>query len=135
MCKGASMAKLQSRNAPPACSFCGKSRDRVAKLVAGPDAYICNECVTLCTDIMDAGSEPTSADPVEGSSRLVLASGSVSRLRVLRDAGFDPAVVVSGVSEAFEGLTPTLAVVAIAERKASAVAERCRDALVIGCDS
>jgi len=67
--------------------------------------------------------------------RLVLASGSASRLRVLRDAGFDPAVVVSGVPEDFDGLDPTQAVVAIAERKTSAVADRCRNSLVIGCDS
>ena len=67
--------------------------------------------------------------------RLVLASSSASRLRVLRDAGFDPAVVVSGVREDFDGLNPTQAVVAIAERKASAVADRCQNSLVIGCDS
>ena len=67
--------------------------------------------------------------------RLVLASGSASRLRVLRDAGFDPTVVVSGVDEGFDGLNPAQAVVAIAERKASAVADRCRDSLVIVCDS
>jgi septum formation protein len=67
--------------------------------------------------------------------RLVLASSSASRLRVLRDAGFDPTVVVSGVPEDFDGLTPTQAVVAIAERKASAVADQCDNSLVIGCDS
>jgi septum formation protein len=81
-----------------------------------------------------------SANPLEDtvvtrSHRLILASGSASRLRVLRDAGFDPVVVVSGVGEEFGGLTPEEAVVAIAERKALAVAERCRDGLVIGCDS
>jgi septum formation protein len=67
--------------------------------------------------------------------RLVLASGSLSRLRILHDAGFDPMVVVSGVDEDFDGLTPTQAVVAIADRKALAVAERCPDSLVIACDS
>jgi septum formation protein len=72
---------------------------------------------------------------VSRSPRLVLASSSASRLRVLRDAGFDPVVVVSGVGEEFEGLTPIEAVEAIAERKALAVAERCQDGLVIGCDS
>ena len=44
-------------------------------------------------------------------------------------------VVVSGVAEDFEGLTPTEAVVAIAERKALAVADQCQDSLVLGCDS
>ncbi len=34
------------------CSFCGKSQGEVKKLIAGPGAYICNECVTLCNDII-----------------------------------------------------------------------------------
>lgn len=35
------------------CSFCGKSQDQVKKIIAGPDVYICNECVALCQDIID----------------------------------------------------------------------------------
>ncbi len=35
------------------CSFCGKSQDRVRKLIAGPTVYICDECVGLCGDIID----------------------------------------------------------------------------------
>ena len=153
------MAKLQRWDAPPKCSFCGKTSDTVAKMVAGTGVWICNECVDLCRDIIatdtnprgpeGAGATPAttqtmgaqhSGSPLEDavvsrSPRLVLASSSASRLRVLRDAGFDPVVVVSGVGEEFEGLTPKEAVVAIAERKALAVAERCQDGLVIGCDS
>jgi len=34
------------------CSFCGKSRTEVKRLIAGPTVYICNECVNLCNDIM-----------------------------------------------------------------------------------
>lgn len=34
------------------CSFCGKSQDDVRKLVAGPNVYICDECVDLCNDIL-----------------------------------------------------------------------------------
>ncbi|HLG22437.1 MAG TPA: ATP-dependent Clp protease ATP-binding subunit ClpX, partial [Candidatus Manganitrophaceae bacterium] len=34
------------------CSFCGKSRDEVKKLIAGPTVYICDECVDLCNDII-----------------------------------------------------------------------------------
>ena len=35
------------------CSFCGKSQDEVKKLIAGPNVYICNECVDLCNDIIE----------------------------------------------------------------------------------
>ena len=35
------------------CSFCGKSQDDVRKLIAGPDVYICDECVSLCSDIVE----------------------------------------------------------------------------------
>jgi septum formation protein len=67
--------------------------------------------------------------------RLVLASASTTRLRVLRSAGFDPEVVVSGVSEEIDGLDTARAVVMLAERKGSAVAPRCPESLVLSCDS
>ena len=34
------------------CSFCGKSRDSVEKLIAGPNVYICNECITISYEIL-----------------------------------------------------------------------------------
>jgi ATP-dependent Clp protease ATP-binding subunit ClpX len=34
------------------CSFCGKGQDEVQRLIAGPDVYICNECISLCDDIL-----------------------------------------------------------------------------------
>ena len=34
------------------CSFCGKEQAKVKKLIAGPNIYICNECVALCNDIL-----------------------------------------------------------------------------------
>ena len=36
------------------CSFCGKSQENVRKIVAGPGVYICDECVELCTSIIEA---------------------------------------------------------------------------------
>jgi len=35
------------------CSFCGKSQSQVSKLIAGPGVYICDECVRLCSDILN----------------------------------------------------------------------------------
>jgi len=35
------------------CSFCGKSQNQVKKLIAGSHAYICDECVSLCNDIIE----------------------------------------------------------------------------------
>ena len=34
------------------CSFCGKNQNEVERLIAGPDVYICNECVALCDEII-----------------------------------------------------------------------------------
>lgn len=66
----------------------------------------------------------------------VLASGSAGRLRVLRQAGIDPEVVVSGADETVGAGLGTAAVTGLlAERKASRVAAMRPDALVLGCDS
>ena len=35
------------------CSFCGKSHSEVKKLIAGPGVYICNECIEVCSTILD----------------------------------------------------------------------------------
>ncbi len=35
------------------CSFCGKTQDQVRKIVAGPDVYICDECISLCHEIIE----------------------------------------------------------------------------------
>ncbi|MDQ0208027.1 ATP-dependent protease Clp ATPase subunit [Alkalicoccobacillus murimartini] len=35
------------------CSFCGKAQDQVRKIVAGPGVSICDECVEMCTEIIE----------------------------------------------------------------------------------
>ena len=60
------------------CSFCGKTQDQVKKLIAGPDVYICDECVELCNEILDeeffeakekTDSEKKSENENEGENR------------------------------------------------------------------
>ncbi|HEX9063834.1 MAG TPA: Maf family protein [Streptosporangiaceae bacterium] len=66
----------------------------------------------------------------------VLASGSQGRLRLLRDAGMDPEVVISGADETdHDGLPTADLVTELAGRKAAAVASLRPHALVLGCDS
>lgn len=39
------------------CSFCGKGKDRVRKLVAGPGVFICDHCVQLCNEVLQSESQ------------------------------------------------------------------------------
>jgi len=44
------------------CSFCGKNQKEVTKLIAGPAVYICDECIQLCSEIIDEETEKDSRD-------------------------------------------------------------------------
>lgn len=49
------------------CSFCNKTQDQVKKLIAGPNgAYICDECVGICSDILDEEFDASELDAVDG---------------------------------------------------------------------
>ena len=45
-------AEVETESEPIRCSFCSKPHHEVAKVVAGPGVYICNECVTLADSII-----------------------------------------------------------------------------------
>src|ERR1051325_5464614 len=59
---GGFMAKPDKMDRHLRCSFCGKSRDEVRKLIAGPTVYICDECVNLCNDIIAEDWEEAKED-------------------------------------------------------------------------
>jgi hypothetical protein len=50
--RGLGKAEQPSGEQKLRCSFCDKSQDDVRKLIAGPTAYICDECVAVCVDII-----------------------------------------------------------------------------------
>jgi ATP-dependent protease Clp ATPase subunit len=56
------MVTATPRGGDFSCSFCGKRRDEVRKLVSGPRVFICNECVVLCREILG----PRPPDPADG---------------------------------------------------------------------
>ncbi|MFK4132076.1 ATP-dependent Clp protease ATP-binding subunit ClpX [Pseudomonas luteola] len=69
---------MSASSASCSCSFCGKNKDEVKKMISGPNVFICNVCIDLCNDIMvedsvsdskpnDSGSVPT---PMELHSKL-----------------------------------------------------------------
>ena len=62
------MASKESSSEPLKCSFCGKSQKQVIKLIAGPGVYICDECIELCTEII----EEEKIDTIESSDEVNL---------------------------------------------------------------
>ncbi len=52
------------------CSFCGKSKDDVDKVIAGAGVFICNECVRLCGSILEMPSEPATAAEIPWPDRM-----------------------------------------------------------------
>ena len=44
------------------CSFCGKNQKEVTKLIAGPAVYICDECIQLCSEIIEEETKKDISD-------------------------------------------------------------------------
>ncbi len=56
------MPKKKDENDNLFCSFCGKNQSEVRKLIAGPAVYICDECIQLCSEIIEEESEKDAKD-------------------------------------------------------------------------
>lgn len=63
------MSDIENNEPECHCSFCGKNQDEVEKLIAGPDVFICDECIELCNEIV---SEELEGE--EGAEESLLAS-------------------------------------------------------------
>lgn len=57
------MAKTPSSPSEIACSFCGRTEDVVEKLISGPNVYICDKCIRLCSGILE--KKPAASTPFE----------------------------------------------------------------------
>jgi len=56
------MGKKEEENDNLFCSFCGKNQKEVTKLIAGPAVYICDECIQLCSEIIEEESEKEASE-------------------------------------------------------------------------
>ena len=57
---------------PLYCSFCGKEKEEVVKMIAGPSVHICNECVELCNDIIEEEVNPEELKQKENIEKVPL---------------------------------------------------------------
>lgn len=69
------------------CSFCGKSKDAVKTLIAGPTVFICNECVSVCTKFISGEASPDQPDWDKCSSEFLLEQ--LPRTSAIADAAGD----------------------------------------------
>lgn len=56
------MSEMDTSGTDCNCSFCGKNQDEVNKLIAGPDVFICDECIDLCNEIVQDESNDGEED-------------------------------------------------------------------------
>ena len=87
------MPKKKDENDNLFCSFCGKNQSEVRKLIAGPAVYICDECIQLCSEIIEEESEKD-ADALEN----LLAQGAVALALMLFSLNF----LGDGLRDAFD---------------------------------
>lgn len=64
------------------CSFCGKPQSQVKRLIAGPDVFICDECIELCTNIIESELEfdPEAGNPEQEERKLLTPKEIVDKL-------------------------------------------------------
>ena len=64
------------------CSFCGKSKESVKKFISGPSVYICNECISLCNEILAEEEEREAVESVVPSPTPREVRGVISGVKI-----------------------------------------------------
>ena len=67
------------------CSFCGKPQSAVQKLIAGPNVYICDECIHICQSIIDEEFGIQEEDEMEGVEKLTSSMDKLPTPRELKE--------------------------------------------------
>jgi hypothetical protein len=105
----ASAAEKRPEDETLSCSFCGKSQYDVRNLIAGPNSFICNECVALCDDIVEDSelerylkTPPAEGDPV-GAMEADLARYSSEQLTAYLARTQDSIAKQQVALDAFDG--------------------------------
>ena len=73
--------KAEARRPVLRCSFCKKLQEDVRKLIAGPDVFICDECVEVCNDIIAADVEVAETKTAEAPEELSAIPACASAIR------------------------------------------------------
>lgn len=71
---------MPDRRGPTRCSFCGKTEHQVRRIVSGPGIYICDGCVYLCLEVLDAEH---SANETAEAKRISALEAEIRRLHGL----------------------------------------------------
>ena len=56
--KNVEIPELLEKEKEIRCSFCGKEQAEVKKIIAGPNVFICDECVGICNQVLESDSSP-----------------------------------------------------------------------------
>ncbi len=99
---------VRKAHAPLSCSFCAKPQAKVRRLIAGPDAYICNECVDTSSQVLRSADIPTfmatSAAIQLAQALIASAKSNLSTARSLHTSGDGLGAVAMARSAAAEAL-------------------------------
>ncbi|NLL63465.1 MAG: ATP-dependent Clp protease ATP-binding subunit ClpX [Ruminococcaceae bacterium] len=85
-------------NNPIVCSFCGKTQDEVDKLIAGPGVYICDECIEICSEIVDTPAGSSIKKPMPKEEKPLLKPQEIKKILDEYVIGQDDAKIALSVA-------------------------------------